>query len=161
MIVRYSSKSRAFTLVEVMISLVVLAIALLGVMSSIAYGTRHARSGEELTEAVQLARQILVSLQETSSLDTTNIGDAWFGENSGLRDAAGVRRELNAAPLGALIATPAQLSRYKRRLVAERVSSDSRDHRYGLARVHVEIFGESKTGERRLELSGAVSHARP
>ena len=146
---------------EVMISLVVLAIALLGVMSSIAYGTRHARSGEELTEAVQLARQILVSLQETSALDTTDIGDPWFGENSGLRDAVGVRRELDAAPLGSLVATPAQLSRFKRRLVAERLSSDSKDHRYGLARVHVEIFWESKTGERRVELTGAVSHARP
>ncbi len=146
---------------EVLISLVLLTIALLGVMSSIAYGTRHARSGEELTEAVQLGRQVLVSLQETSALDTTNIGEPWFDEESGLLDATGVRRELDAAPLGGMTLSPQQLSRYKRRLVSERISSDPQDHRYSLARVHVEIFWESKTGERRLDLSGVVSHARP
>lgn len=148
-------------MVEVLISLAVLAIALLGVMSSIAYGTRHSRSGEELTEAVQLARQILVSLQETSALDTTDIGKPWFDENSGLRDAAGVRRELDAAPLGGMAVPAPQLSRYKRRLVTERLSTEAQDHRYGLARVQVEIFWESKVGERRLELSGVISHARP
>ncbi len=154
-------KNRAFSLVEVLISLAILAIALLGVMSSITYGTRHSRSGEELTEAVQLARQILVRLQEDSILDSTNIGEPWFREDSGLRDAPAVRRELDAAPLGGMMLPAEQLSRYKRRLVAERVSQDRIDHRYGLARVQVEIFWESKVGERRLELTGVISHARP
>lgn len=130
-------------------------------MGSIAYGTRHSRSGEELTEATQLGRQILVSLQETSVLDTTEIGTPWFSQDSGLLDKEGVRRELDAAPLGSLVLSSEVLSRYKRRIVTQRLSDDSGDHRYRLARAEVEIFWESKVGQRRLELTGVISHARP
>lgn len=154
-------KYRAFTLVEVLISLALLTIALLGVMGSIAYGTRHSRSGEELTEATQLARQILVSLQETSVLDTTEIGASWFSADSGLMDEEGVRREIDAAPLGNLVLPAELLSRYKRRVVTQRLSPNPNDHRYRLARAQVEIFWESKVGERQLEMTGVLSHVRP
>lgn len=154
-------KKTAFTLVEVLISIALIAIALLGVMGSIAYGTRHSRSGEELTEAVQQARKILVGIQESSALDITDIGEPWLTEDSGLNDKPGVRRELDAAPLGGVSYDLPQLERYKRRIVTTRVSNDPLDHRYRLARVSVEIFWESKQGNRRLEITGLVSHARP
>lgn len=158
---RRQTQARGFTLVEVLVSLAVIAIALFGVMGSIAYGTRHARSGEELGEAVQLARQVLVYIQESSVLDTVEPTEPWFSEDSGLNDATTVRRELDAAPLGGLAIPLVQLERYQRRVVATRLSDNPSDHRYGLARVTVEIFWESKQGWRRLELSGVVSHARP
>jgi prepilin-type N-terminal cleavage/methylation domain-containing protein len=155
------TRPAAFTLAEVMVSIAVLAIALLGVMGSIAYGTRHSRSGEELTEAVQQARQLLVRLQETSALDTTDLGEPWPKDDSGLNDRPGVRRELDASPLGGSGIPLPQLERYKRRIVSRRLSNDPGDHRYQLAQVTVEVFWESKQGERRLELTGLVSHARP
>lgn len=151
----------AFTLAEVLVSIAVLAIAMFGVMGSIAYGTRHSRSGEELTEAVQQARQILVSMQEMSVLDITDIGEPWPKPESGLNDEPGVRRELDAAPLGGLTVSLPQLERYQRRIVTTRLSSDPLDHRFHLASVAVEIFWESKQGHRRLELTGLVRHARP
>lgn len=155
------SKRTAFTLAEVLVSIALLAIALFGVMGSIAYGTRHSRSGEELTEAVQLARQVLVAMQETSVVDTTDIGQPWLRAESGLNDEPGIRRELDAAPLGGISFSLEQMERYQRRIVTTRVSNDPLDHRFHLANATVEIFWESKQGRRRLELAGLVTHARP
>lgn len=76
-------------------------------------------------------------------------------------DKEEVRREVDAAPLGNLVLPAELLSRYKRRIVTQRLSNDSKDHRYRLARAQVEIFWESKVGQRRLELTGVISHARP
>ena len=114
-----------------------------------------------MTEAVQQARQLLVAIQEASVIDTTDIGKPWLSANSGLNDRPGVHRELDAPPLGGIAAGLPQLERYKRRVVATRVSDDPQDHRFRLASVTVEIFWESKQGERHLELTGLVSHARP
>jgi hypothetical protein len=144
-----------------MISIALVTIALFGVLGSIAYGTRHSRSGEELTEATQLARQVLVYVQENSILDTVESDEPWLSEDSGLNDAPGVTREMDAAPLGGATFTLAQLERYKRRIVTTRVSTDPLSHRFGLALVTVEISWESKQGRRRVEISGLVSHARP
>lgn len=158
---RDEGRRSAFTLAEVLVSIAVLAIALFGVMGAIAFGTRHSRSGEELTEAVQQARRILVAIQETSAVDVTDIGEPWLTSTSGLNDEAGVRRELDDAPLGGTSFPLPQLERYQRRIVTTRVSEDPSDHRYLLANVKVEIFWESKQGERHLQLAGLVSHARP
>lgn len=149
-----------FTLVEVMISIALVTIALFGVLGSIAYGTRHSRSGEELTEATQLARQVLVYVQENSILDTVESNEPWFSVDSGLNDAPGVTREMDAAPLGGATFTLTQLERYKRRIVTTRVSTDPLSHRFALALVTVQISWESKQGRRRVEISGLVSHAR-
>lgn len=130
-------------------------------MGSIAYGTRHARSGEELTEAVHLARSILVHIQETTLLDTLEPDEAWPGDDSGLDDEPETRRQLDAAPLGGLDFTLSQLERYRRRITSERASEETASHRYQLARVTVYIYWESKQGQRQTEITGMVSHARP
>ncbi len=139
-----------FSLAEVLISIGLLAIALFGVMGSIAYGTRHSRSGEELTEATHLARAILVHIQEASLVDTTEIGETWLTKDSGLNDEDLVRRQLDEAPLGGFEFD-----------LRQRASDDPLNHRYRMARVKVEVFWESKQGHRKAELIGLVSHARP
>lgn len=146
---------------EVLISIALLAIALFGVLGSIAYGTRHSSSGEELTEATQIARQLLVAIQETTAIDNTDVGEPWLKPEGGLNDALGIRRPLDAAPLGFATFSSTQLGRYSRRIVATRASEQAADHRYRLARVRVEIFWESKHGERQLQMTGVVTHARP
>ncbi|MCA9777383.1 MAG: type II secretion system protein [Candidatus Eremiobacteraeota bacterium] len=154
-------RSRAFTLVEVIVSIALIAIALLGVMGSIAYGTRHSGSGEELTEATHIARSYLSYIQEATLIDTIepNTGE-WLTEASGINDPDEGLRPLDDPPFGGLEFTGPQISRYRRRIRSQRVSEDNSDHRYGLARVQVTIFWESKQGERNVLLTGLVSTAR-
>lgn len=155
------SRRPAFTLMEVLVSIALLAIALFGVLGSIAYGTRHSATGEELTEASHIARQLLVAMQETTAIDRTDITERWLKPNSGLNDAGDVRRTLDAAPLGGVTFTTTQLGRYTRRIVTTRTSEQPSDHRYGLANVTVEIFWLSKHGPTQLRMTGVVTHARP
>lgn len=154
-------RSRAFTLVEVIVSLTLIAIALLGVMGAIAYGTRHSGSGEELTEATHIARSYLSYIQEATLIDSIepNSGE-WLTEASGLNDEDEGLRPLDDPPFGGLDFTGAQLERYRRRIRSQRVSDDVADHRFRLARVQVTIFWESKQGERNVLLTGLVSISR-
>ena len=154
-------RSRAFTLVEVIVSLTLIAIALLGVMGAIAYGTRHSGSGEELTEATHIARSYLSYIQEATLLDSIepNTGQ-WLSEGSGLNDPDEGLRPLDDHPFGGLDFTGPQLERYRRRIRSQRVSDDVIDHRFRLARVQVTIFWESKQGERNVLLTGLVSISR-
>ena len=154
-------RSRAFTLVEVIVSLTLIAIALLGVMGAIAYGPRHSGSGEELTEATHIARSYLSYIQEATLIDSIepNTGQ-WLSEGSGLNDADEGLRPLDDPPFGGLDFTGPQLERYRRRIRSQRVSDDVADHRFRLARVQVTIFWESKQGERNVLLTGLVSISR-
>lgn len=160
---RYRSKgfNTAFSLVEVLVSIGLLAIALLGVMGSIAYGTKHSATGEELTTASQLARQIFSAVQTTGVLDTTDLDSAWPKSESGLNDKPQSARLLNASPLGEVRFTPQQLDRYSRRIESRRLSSVKHDHRYYLAMVKVQVIWEGKHGVQSVEMTGIVSHARP
>ena len=154
-------RSRGFTLVEVIVSLTLISIALLGVMGAIAYGTKHSGSGEELTEATHIARTYLSYIQESTLLDTieSETGE-WPSESSGLNDAVEELRPLDDPPFGLeakLDFSPAQIEKYRRRIRSQRVSDDLADHRFNLARVQVTIFWESKQGERNVLLTGLVS----
>jgi prepilin-type N-terminal cleavage/methylation domain-containing protein len=152
-------KSRGFTLVEVIVSLALIAIALLGVMGSVAYGTKHSGSGEELTEATHIARAYLSYIQEATLLDAIepNSGE-WLTQTSGLNDAVEGLRPLDDPPFGgSLDFTPKQIERYRRRIRCQRVSDDPSDHRFKLARVQISIFWNSKQGERNVFMTGLVS----
>jgi prepilin-type N-terminal cleavage/methylation domain-containing protein len=154
-------KLRGFTLVEVLVSITLIAIALLGVLGSIAYGTKHSGSGADLSEATHLARTIMTYVQETTLLDTVEIELPWLTEESGLNDPATAFRQLDAPPLGAgLRFEPVQLERFRRRIQSQRVIDDPLNYRYKLARLRVSIFWTSKQGERQVELTGLVTTSR-
>jgi prepilin-type N-terminal cleavage/methylation domain-containing protein len=153
-------KSRGFTLIEVMVSIMLIAIALLGVMGSIAYGTKHSGSGEELTEATHIAKSYLAYMQESTLLDTIEPTEEWLTVDSGVNDPVEGLRPLDDAPFGGLDFAPHQIERYRRRIRCQRVSDDSADHRYNLARVQVTLFWESKQGERNVVLTSLVSISR-
>ena len=152
-------RARGFTLMEVLISIALIAIALFGVMGAIAYGTKHSGSGAELTEASHLARSILSYLQETKALDTVELNpyEPWPTRNSGLADEPSVFRQLDEAPLGGLSFQTAQLERFRRRIESQRVTDDPLNYRHNLARVRVSVFWSSKQGERNVEVTGLVS----
>lgn len=154
-------KKSGFTLVEVMISIALLAVALLGVMGSIAYGTRNSTSGEELSEASHLARSILTYVQEATLIDSIETELAWPSNGSGLADDDSTFRQLDDPPIGnGLRFEPIQLEKFRRRIQSRRVSNDSQNYRYKLAQVSVTIFWTAKDRERKVEMSGLVSVSR-
>lgn len=153
-------KSRGFTLVEVLVSLTLITIAVLGVLGSIAYGTKHAGTGEELAEATHVCRSIMTYLQETTLLDTVEIARPWLSEESGLNDPDTAFRQLDDAPLGGMNFQPRQLERYRRRIECVRVNDDPLNYRYKLARVKVSVFWQSKERERSVEMTGLVTISR-
>lgn len=149
-------KNRAFTLVEVLISITLIAIAMLGVMGAISYGTKHSGSGEQLSEATHLARSLMTYLEETTLLDTVEPGEPWPTEHSGVADQPSIFRQLDDAPFGGMRFTTSQLERFRRRVQSQRVSMEPLNYRYGLARVKVSVFWSSKQGERQVDMVGLV-----
>lgn len=152
---------RGFTLVEVLISVTLIAIAMLGVMGSIAYGTKHASSAEELTEATQIARSILAYMEETTLIDVTEPDEPWPTAASGINDVDPLARHLlSESPFGGMNFNAQQVSRFYRRITCERVDPNPAHVRYDLARVKVQIFFQSKQGERNVELTGLLQISR-
>ncbi len=149
-----------FTLVEVLVSITLIAIALLGVMGSIAYGTKNAAHGAELTEATHLARSNLNYIQEGSLLDLEQIDRPWPNQDSGLADSPSTFRQLDAPPLPTKLFLGTQLERYRRRIESHRVVDDPLNYRYKLAKVRVSVFWSTKQGERNVSLMGLVSITR-
>lgn len=144
-----------------MVSITLITIALLGVMGSVAYGSKHSRSGEELSEATHLARSILNYVQETTLLDTADLGKPWPTVESGLNDSPEQFRQLDDPPLtNSMRFETHQLENYRRRIQSIRVSNDPLNYRKNLAQVRVTIFWTGKQGERQVNVTGLVTHAR-
>lgn len=70
---KFPRSKRGMSLVEVMIAVAVLSVAILGVLSAIAFGLRSAAYGQRVTEATNLARQIseTIRAQGHAYLSTT------------------------------------------------------------------------------------------
>ena len=70
----YSRKSAGFTLIEVLIALVILAVSLLGMAGLMATTTRNNSDGGRVTEAVTLIQGKLEELKATSPARIANNG---------------------------------------------------------------------------------------
>ena len=70
---------RAFTLVEIVISTVILAIAVLGVMSAFVSGTKLVAASKYRLQAINYAQGILEGLRQEVRADTWSIGGLSFG----------------------------------------------------------------------------------
>jgi prepilin-type N-terminal cleavage/methylation domain-containing protein len=71
---KYSGKPTGFTLIEVVIALVILAVSLLGMAGLMATTTRNTSDGGRVTEAVTLIQGKLEELKATSPAKIANNG---------------------------------------------------------------------------------------
>jgi prepilin-type N-terminal cleavage/methylation domain-containing protein len=71
---KYSGKPTGFTLIEVLIALVILAVSLLGMAGLMATTTRNTSDGGRMTEAVTLIQGKLEELKATSPARIANNG---------------------------------------------------------------------------------------
>jgi type II secretory pathway pseudopilin PulG len=146
-------RARGFTQVELGIAIVVLAVGILGVFASFAYGVNSVRYGGRVTEASNYARQ-LVELVRTRNLPFA--GACPPASTSGYNDPAGTRRDLNAAPFANDL--PANTG-FTRQIRIERVSNDPADYRYEIARITVTVYWYEKSKEKKVEVTAL--HRRP
>lgn len=156
-------KSRGFSLAEVLIAILVVAIGLAGVTSALVYGIQNSKRGKEVSESSQLARTFFEYMQQTSVIDTAGITapDGWPDSESGINDGPQARRLLNEAPFGAVSFVPERVSRYKRNISLERLSDDPSSHRYKLARVTVRVYWEDDSGDHNSKVTGVIEYERP
>lgn len=92
------SHRRAYSLLELVTAVAVLAVVLLGSAAALHYGMQASHHGGLTTEAGNHARTLMeIMLAENRAFATAGLPDS----SSGINDAAGVTRELNAPPFQA------------------------------------------------------------
>ncbi len=151
------TRPRGFSQVEVAVAVVVLAVGLLGVFASFAYGLQASNSSARLTEAVGYSRQLVEIIR------ARNLPFAYglpLAANSGLKDpeTASFRElpELNAAPFANDL--PANTG-FRRRITVSREVNDASDYRYRIAEVRVTVLWMERDRLRRVEMT--AHHRQP
>lgn len=143
------SKNRnksGFTLVEVMFSIGALAVASLGVLSVLTYGTMAGDSAGNFSEATQLGREIIENIR----VDRYSFNP--FAPPTGLVNATPTERvDLTAAPFNTATVSLPQNSRFKRNIQITEVEPDR------LAKIQVKVFWEQQGREKFVE---TVAYAR-
>lgn len=151
---RTEPRRRGFSQVELLIAVGVLAVGILGVCATFGYALRAETHAGRLSEATGHARQ-LVELIRVRNLPF-QYDPGMPPADSGLNDTASQRRPLNGAPFASDLPASTGLSRNIR---IERVSTDTSDYRYNLARVTVTVYWQDRGGEKRVQLVSV--HRRP
>lgn len=120
---------RGFTLVEVMFSVAVLAIASLGVMGVLTYSAVAGDTAGNFSEATQLGRELIENIR----VDRLNLDP--FNPPAGLvSQSPSDRTPLNAAPLDGISVSVPDLPRFTRNITITEVEVDR------LARIDIRIF---------------------
>lgn len=138
-----SRKAMGFSLIEVMITVVVVAIALLGLLSAFAYGMKADENAHRRSEATNHARFILGQVRRDASVMqdwTSNSLPAAFLMADADRD------RLDAAPLAGL---PANSNTTRNIQVTRGVGAG---HLSNLARVQVRVYYSIRGNEKSVEV---------
>ncbi len=132
---------RAFSQIELLVALGVLAVGILAVYASLTFSLKASRHSDSMARAIALNRLIL-DLVRSRGLDRTT---------AGLNDGPGQRRPVDAAPFAADI--PGNPP-FERNVQIDPVSTDASRPESALRRVKVTIFWREQGGERSVVFEG-------
>ena len=126
-----------FTMIEVMFSVGALAIASLGVLSVLTYGSVAADTASTFSQATQLGREIIENIR----VDRFNFDP--FNPPTGLSDTSLAQRtDLKAAPFDTNVVSLPEDSRFKRNIQITEVEADR------LARIQVRVYWDQQGKEK-------------
>lgn len=155
--------TRAFSLVEVLIAIVVFIVGISGVTSALWFGVKSSQHGTRITEATNHGRSMMEALIGRNYIDNAAAlagTPPWPTDGSGINDNdPNTRRPLDEAPFLATHLPASDIRSYTRNVTCERITNDDTSHEYHLARVTISIFWEENGSERKVEISSVVPHA--
>lgn len=144
---------------ELLIALVIIAIALLGLISALAYGMRANEGAERRSQALNYARMLMGEIKRNAALPSP---DSWVWDTppTGLFDSSDTDHTtaLDAAPFDTGLFPPD--TRMTRNIMVVQPLASS-GHRSRLARVRVRVFWEKNGVEKDVELVGYVPFVEP
>lgn len=140
---RSSGPQRGFSILEVVISIAVLSIALLGTSAAVHYGMKSQTHGKLVSEAQSYADRIMTIMLERNLAHSQTTLAALTG--IGLNDSSGARVALNASPLNSITDGLPSDTRYLRNIsVRECRLPTETDGKYawkdGLRQVTVTVY---------------------
>lgn len=132
-------------------AIVVLAVGILGVFASFAFGLHSTSSSARLSEAVGYARQVVELIRSRNLPFQTTCPPP---QASGLNDPASLEWSqlpvLNAAPFANDLPPN---SDFRRRIQVRRESGNSADYRFNVAEIYVSVLWMEKGHLRSVELT--------
>lgn len=145
-------KRRGFSLIEILIVVVVVAIALMGLMASLAFGLQASGNAERMTEATNHARRVVGIIRADATSAQTGVfpGTAPYTPNNALENADDSERTaLNAAPLTDL---PGDTNMERNIQITYLTDPGGQPQRDNLARIQVRVFWTVKGQEHMVEM---------
>lgn len=157
-----TSLKRGFSLAEVLISISVIAIGLLGTLAALSYGVRGQKVSGDYTLATNYARQ-LIELVRVRNLDWQDPLPAGLVDTvggGGLDDPTTQTRPLGSAPFQAdFVGLNTVDQNFRRSIQIARVSNVPTDYRYRIKQITVSVYWWDKRKLKRLTMLGY--HAQP
>ncbi|MEW6280871.1 MAG: hypothetical protein AB1758_19810 [Candidatus Eremiobacterota bacterium] len=136
------SRLRAFSQIELLVAVGVLAVGLLAVFASLSYSVRAGKHSQAMSCAVALNRQI-IDLIRSRQYDQ---------DTPGLNDGPQTRRPVNARPFQNDIQVPEGVPDFTRNVQFERLSTDASRPESRLRRIRVSVFWSEQGAEREITL---------
>lgn len=144
-------RGRAFTLVEILVALGVLAIGILGVTAVFIFGISSTEHGKNLSKATTYGRDILEIIRTHGLIPLA--GTIPPPASSGLNDPPSARVALNQSPHGSFAQAMPANTGFFRNIKTERASTDPTSHLYNVYKVTVTIYWKEKGVERSMEMT--------
>ncbi len=165
------TQRRGFTLAELMVSLGVIAIGIVGLASSLYFGFIQSQHGDRISKATQQAR-VLIETTRGNSLSSNseylNLGTNLPRTDSGLNDDFEVNSFDDARPLYdppfdveiSHLMPPQETSRFRRRITLERTGLAG-EVGENLLRMSVTIYWQEKEKLKHVTTTGILTHPLP
>ncbi|MEW6280563.1 MAG: prepilin-type N-terminal cleavage/methylation domain-containing protein [Candidatus Eremiobacterota bacterium] len=142
---RSASPCRGFSIIEMLISVLILTIGMLGVIGALTFGLRASSVSGTTSDAVNYSRQIIETIR-VQNLD-------WGGVITS--DPASARTDLNAPPFASLPSN----TNLRRNIQFSRVSGNPSDYEYNLYQIRVSVYWFDRGNEK--SVSMCAYHKQP